>query len=199
MIYPDKNLARAAIRTERDGIFPLGNQGAGRATTVGKLNYNLLEPGGQGGSFIEIGDTKILFFTVTNSLGALINKQGQVVRGNFDRQKNKKILSRDLVKEYEVYSYNANTTLNLLVTNQKFSVYELNQIARQVHSSLSKAIDPYHTVDDGDVLFAVTTDEIENKSLSTSAFGIEASDVAWNAVLSSFESDMTMESLKLRK
>ena len=196
VIYPDKLLARAAIRTERQGIFPLGNQGAGRATTVGKLNYPLLEPGGQGGSFIKIGDTKILFFTVTNSLGALIDKNGFVVRGNYDRTKDRRFLSKDIIKHYEVHSYNANTTLNLLVTNQKFSVYELNQIARQVHSSLSKAIDPIHTVDDGDVLFAVTTDEIDNRSLPSSAFGIEASELAWDAILKSFEPDMTMEKLE---
>jgi L-aminopeptidase/D-esterase-like protein len=193
VIYPDKALSRAAIASAGESIFPLGNQGAGRAATVGKLNYSLLELGGQGGAYKKINDTKILFFSVTNSLGALVDKKGKVIRGNFDKNLNKRFSGAELVKKHKIKQKNTgNTTLNLLVTNQKFSVYELKQISKQVHSSLSKVIDPIHTVDDGDVLFAVTTNEVENKGLPTSAFGIEASEVAWDAVLNSFEPKRTL-------
>lgn len=39
---------------------------------------------------------------------------------------------------------------------------------------------------DGDVLFAATTNEIENPALNVSALGIAASELAWDAVLKSF-------------
>ena len=188
VIYPDKDLGRAALASAREGVFPMGNQGAGRAATVGKLDPKLMEAGGQGAAFTEIDDTKILFFTVTNSLGALVDKSGRVVRGNYDKSKKKRYKSYELIKNRRISLANeGNTTLSLLVTNQKFSVYELHQIAKQIHSYLSRAIDPFHTVDDGDVLFAVTTNEVKNKKLSTSEFGIIASDIAWDAVLNSFE------------
>ncbi|MHA2365760.1 MAG: P1 family peptidase [Candidatus Hodarchaeales archaeon] len=189
-IYPDKKLARATIVSARENIFPLGNQGAGRLATVGKLVISMVEPGGQGAAFLEIGKTKILFFTVVNSLGALIDKSGKVVRGNYDRKNDKRVSGLELLKKHHaINEHSGNTTLNLLVTNQKFNRLELIQIARQVHTSLSRAIDPYHTIDDGDILFAVTTDDVENKDLPVAAFGIAASDIAWDAVLNSFEPD----------
>jgi L-aminopeptidase/D-esterase-like protein len=78
-----------------------------------------------------------------------------------------------------------NTTLTVLVTNVKLSDYSLNQLARQVHSSMHRAIQPFHTENDGDVLFALTTDDIELTSISPTGLATLASEVAWDAVLSS--------------
>lgn len=77
-----------------------------------------------------------------------------------------------------------NTTLTVLVTNVKLSDYSLNQLARQVHSSMHRAIQPFHTENDGDVLFALTTDEVELHGTVPTGFGSIASEVAWDAVLS---------------
>jgi hypothetical protein len=52
---------------------------------------------------------------------------------------------------------------------------------------MARAIDPFHTIADGDVLYAVTTDEVENDALDGRALGVLASDVAWDAVLQSFQ------------
>lgn len=79
-----------------------------------------------------------------------------------------------------------NTTLTLVVTNQKLTTDGLTQLGRQVHSSMARAIQPFHTEDDGDVLFAVTTDEVaELGAVSTATL---ASEVAWDAILSIYES-----------
>ena len=50
---------------------------------------------------------------------------------------------------------------------------------------MSRAIQPFSTEDDGDVLYAVTTDEVENPSLTPLDLGVLASELAWDAVLSS--------------
>jgi L-aminopeptidase/D-esterase-like protein len=72
----------------------------------------------------------------------------------------------------------------VLITNQKLDHISLNQIARQVHSSMARAVAPFHTIYDGDVLYAVTTNEVEHKSLGRLAFGTLAAELAWDAVLS---------------
>ena len=78
------------------------------------------------------------------------------------------------------------TTLTIVVTNQKWSHGELDQIGRQVHSSMARAIQPFHTMQDGDLLFTATTGAVENKALkSTTDFGLIASELAWDAVLNS--------------
>jgi hypothetical protein len=54
-----------------------------------------------------------------------------------------------------------------------------------VHTAMARAIQPFATEEDGDVLYAVSTDDIENPSLTPLQLGAIASEVAWDAVLSS--------------
>ena len=46
---------------------------------------------------------------------------------------------------------------------------------------MARAIQPFHTLYDGDVLFAVTTGEVENPGLNEVALGVIASELAWDA------------------
>jgi hypothetical protein len=55
----------------------------------------------------------------------------------------------------------------------------------QVHTSMARGIQPFQTVNDGDVLYAVTTKEIENPKLDPVDLGLIAGEVAWDAILSS--------------
>jgi hypothetical protein len=85
----------------------------------------------------------------------------------------------------ETGGHTNNTTITLVVTNQKMSYWELQRLAVQVHTSMARAIQPFHTQRDGDALFAVTTEEVENPNLGATDLGVFASEVAWDAVLSS--------------
>src|SRR5262249_3492810 len=76
-----------------------------------------------------------------------------------------------------------NTTLTVMVTNQRIDYRSLTQVGRQVHSSMSRVIQPFHAVTDGDVLFAVTTNEVEHPGLDAPMLGVIASELAWDAVL----------------
>jgi L-aminopeptidase/D-esterase-like protein len=49
---------------------------------------------------------------------------------------------------------------------------------------MARAIHPFHAITDGDVLFAATTNEVENQSLDSLTLGVVASELAWDAVLS---------------
>lgn len=61
----------------------------------------------------------------------------------------------------------------------------LRRLAVQVHGFMNCAIQPFATEEDGDVLYAVTTDEVENASLSNVDLGVLASELAWDAILRS--------------
>jgi L-aminopeptidase/D-esterase-like protein len=50
---------------------------------------------------------------------------------------------------------------------------------------MARAIQPFHALVDGDVLYAVTTDEVENPELTGTSLGVVASELAWDAVLAS--------------
>jgi len=55
-----------------------------------------------------------------------------------------------------------------------------------VHASMARAIHPFHALPDGDVLYAVTTAEVENPGVDPIGLSVVASDLAWDAVLRSF-------------
>jgi L-aminopeptidase/D-esterase-like protein len=180
-VYPDKELGRAALRTAQEGRFPLGRRGAGRSATVGKtFGFEHGEPGGQGGAFRRIGDTRIAVFTVVNAVGAVVDRDGNVVRGHFNRPTGAR---RALVEGIEARVTGGNTTLTVIATNQKLDRWLLRQLGRQVHTSMARAIHPFHVLTDGDVLFAATTNEVDNEALDSLTLGVIASELAWDAVL----------------
>ena len=194
-IYPDKALGRAALRVAREGLFPLGPRGAGVAASVGKWpDFTRAERSGQGGAFRQIGETKLGVFSVVNAMGTIIDRAGNAVRGQLDRARREHVHPADEVESRLRAGSEAqpapagNTTLTVLVTNQRLGQYELTQLSRQVHSSMARAIQPFHTTSDGDVLYAVTTNEVVPSSLVDDAtLGVIASELAWDAVLSSFD------------
>lgn len=197
MVVPDEALGRAALRAARPGSFPLGGRGAGRFAMQSGF-YGIRRHSGQGGAFRQIGPLKIAVFTVVNSLGAVVDREGRVVRCSVDPAADCGSISDFLghtldtrAAQLEVAGSSPpagpteNTTLTLLVVNQKLDFWALQRLAVQVHTSMARAIQPFHTQADGDVLFAVTTGEVEHEAFNLATLGAIASEVAWDAVLSS--------------
>jgi L-aminopeptidase/D-esterase-like protein len=185
-IYPDAALGRAALRAAREGVFPLGGRGAGRSATVGKtFAYEEGEPSGQGGAFRAVGPTKVAVFTVVNAVGAVFDRDGDVVRGHLDRETGARKPLVAGLEELLPKTVPGNTTLTVVLTNQQLDRRELRQLGIQVHSSMARAIQPFHALVDGDVLFTVTTGKVENPNLTSLSLGVVASELAWDAVLSS--------------
>jgi L-aminopeptidase/D-esterase-like protein len=201
-ITPDDRLGHAALRSATTGSFPLGARGAGRFAMQGA--YYVRGPGtdkyadwphsGQGGAFRTIGPTKIGVFTVVNALGAIVGRDGRVVRCKRNTSGAEcptiaeKLQAFGPLREAPSAGGDGptgNTTLTLVATNQKLPFWALQRLAAQVHGSMNRAIQPFATEEDGDVLYAVTTDEVENTSLSNVDLGVLASELAWDAVLSS--------------
>jgi L-aminopeptidase/D-esterase-like protein len=197
-VYPDRELGRAALEWAVEGEFPLGRAGAGWSASAGKIDWSRTELTGQGAAFRQIHDIKLLAVVVPNPMGVILDRSGNIVRGNYDTETG--------LRRHPVYDYQeafqegkppttqaGNTTISMLVTNVKIPQLELNQLARQVHSSMHRAIQPFHTDMDGDTLFAVTTDEVElppspassrgGLSVNATALGSIASEVMWDAIL----------------
>lgn len=211
-VTPDYELGRAALRAARAGRFPLGARGAGRFATQGGY-FNDRQHSGQGGAFRQIGATRIAVFTVVNALGSIVDRDGQVVRcrqkdapppacGTIAARLSRRVAelasapkesarastpddARAVSGDEKGAGLSGNTTITLVVTNQKLPYWALQRLAVQVHSSLARAIQPFSTQRDGDTLFAVSTGEVENPKLPVPDLGVVAAEVAWDAVLNS--------------
>jgi 6-aminohexanoate-oligomer endohydrolase len=191
-VYPDKTLGRAALRAAVSGSFALGRCGAGSHATVGKAwgpKYKG-EFAGQGGAVKAIGATRVGVFTVVNALGAIVDRTGKVVRGNRDDDGRRASIADGIAsKAADAQPPQGNTTLTVMVTNQRFDAVTLRQIGRQVHAAMARAIQPFHGRADGDVLYAVSTMQVENPRISDFTIAAVAGELAWDAVLSCFEPD----------
>lgn len=190
-IAPDYALGAAAARSGRPGWFPLGARGAGRSATAGKFldGGRGMESAGQGAAFRRISKLRVFVCCVVNSLGAVIDRSGRVVRGHLNRRtEERQRVAEGLEAQVRTAeaSPGQNTTLTVVVTNGRLSMQALTQLGRQVHASMARAIEPFHTSSDGDVLYAVTTAETD-LTMSSDALGVIASELAWDAVLAAVE------------
>lgn len=166
VVYPDLQLGRAALRAAREGAFPLGRRGAGIHAGVG-----------QGGAFRREGDVRIAVFTVVNAPGAVVDREGRV-------GKERILLAGELAEDTPVTQH---TTLTAVVTDQTLSRRELVQVGRQVHASMGRVIQAFHTLNDGDVLFTLSTRAAAVGTLHSDRLADIASELAWDAVLCAVE------------
>lgn len=200
LIHPDAELGRQALLAATEGVCPVGRQGAGRLASVGKIGIEsgiVPEAGGQGAAFGTIGPAggAVFVITVVNSLGVIVDRAGRVVRGCVDAQTGQRYHPRDLLLSDRKQPPGpatdgrptTNTTLTAVVTNLRLPDAELRQLGRQVHSSMARSIQPFHTPGDGDVLFTLSTDEVSDPALDYFALAEVASELAWDAVLSAVE------------
>ena len=192
-VYPDKALGRAALRAAQPGVFPLGARGAGRSATCGKtFEFEGGEPAGQGGAFRQVGPTKLAVFTVVNAVGAIVDRDGTVVRGHLDAATGTRGalvpgVETRLARDAPLAHLRGNTTLTVVTTNQRLERRPLTQLGRQGHASMARAIHPFHALGDGDVLYTVSTGEVDNPRLDVTTLGVVASELAWDAVLTCFD------------
>ena len=199
-IYPDKRLGRAALDDLRPGNFPLGAQGAGRMATQGGF-FGCAAHSGQGGAFRQIGDVKIAVFAVVNALGSITDRDGKLVRCALEpgaaAARTSELLSRvplqqqasnvpqPVARATTGAPTRRNTTLSLVVTNKKLNAAQLQRLAIQVHTSMARAIQPFSTADDGDMLFALSTQEIDAEGMRLDDLSTVAGELMWDAVLTS--------------
>jgi L-aminopeptidase/D-esterase-like protein len=190
-ITPDERLGRAAVAAAREGVFPLGARGAGRFVMQGSF-FDEMHHSGQGGAYGRFGDVRVAVFTVVNSVGGIVGRDGRFVRCGTpsrrecpDAQSRFREFSSARSEKDEPRGMTRNTTISLVVTNKKLVFAELQRLAMHVHTSMARAIQPFHTINDGDTLFAVTTGEVDDEELSVDQLGVLAGELAWDAILSS--------------
>lgn len=195
-IYPDKRLGQAALRAAKPGVFPLGAQGAGRTVMQGWF-FGCGAHSGQGGAFRQIGDTKIAAFVVVNAYGSITDRDGKLVKCHRGPNwgtltKTAELLAhvpdsrdREWGPPADGSPSQRNTTISIVITNRKMPWYGLQRLAMQVHGSMARAIQPFSTFDDGDTLFAVSTQEVGGDKPELIDLDTVAAETMWDAILAS--------------
>jgi L-aminopeptidase/D-esterase-like protein len=171
-IRPDRDCGYRAAASASDDAVREGNVGAGAGATVGKMGGGADHPGYPGGRRSPmkggIGSAAITLsnglvvgaIVAVNSVGDVIDPStGQVVAGvrNADgtlADVRKLLASGALAPQLKP---GENTTIGLVATNARLTKEQANRIAIMADDGLARAINPSHTLGDGDTVFALAT------------------------------------------
>ena len=144
------------------GEIAQGNAGAGTGVLVGKwAGFPYLMKGGFGLASLDVEGVVVAAAAVVNAVGDVVNADGTVLAGARDPAGGW-LADRYPLRYVEGAApppAGANTTLVVVATNAGLSRSELARLAHQAHNGMAIAVRPSHTRHDGDIAFALATQQ----------------------------------------
>ena len=165
-LRPDAACGYAAASAASDGPVPEGNVGAGAGATVGKTGgRGRAMKSGLGSAAIALPDGLVVAAMVAvNAVGDIIDPAtGQVVAGVRTEDGTGLADARKLLRSGQAWrrrpapQTRENTTIGVVATNASLTQAEAKKVAEMAHDGYGRAIEPVHTLSDGDVIFSLAT------------------------------------------
>jgi L-aminopeptidase/D-esterase-like protein len=136
---------------------PEGRVGVGTGATVAKLwGAERAMPGGVGTWSVRAGDLVVGALVVANSVGEIVDWDASILVG----PRLEPGEWREDLEEQLGSSAAANTTLGVVATNAILSKEDVRRLARVGNDAFDDAIRPAHTIYDGDMVFALATQQV---------------------------------------
>lgn len=161
-IRPDAAMGRSACEAAGAGPLAEGNVGAGTGATVGKiLGPATAMKGGFGSWSIRVGDGFTVAAAVAvNAFGDVRDPlTGRLLAGARHPVTGNLLGTIDFLQSGQLPgggNAGANTTIAVIVTDCALSKEGANKVAAMAHDGLARAIEPIHTMYDGDTVFALS-------------------------------------------
>jgi L-aminopeptidase/D-esterase-like protein len=161
-IRPDAQAGFAACEAASRQPPLEGNVGAGAGASVGKVfGHERAMKGGIGTASVTAGGVTVGALIACNALGDVVDPDtGRVIAGarTADGQRLQDTRRALLAGERPIpILAGTNTTIGVVATDAALSKTQVNRLAQVAHDGLARAINPVHTVADGDTLFALAT------------------------------------------
>jgi L-aminopeptidase/D-esterase-like protein len=170
-IRPDAESGYKACQAATSGPVAEGCVGAGAGATVGTGSYygGLRMKSGIGTASIRVGEFVIGAIVAVNATGDIVEwPSGRVLAGarradgkgfvSIAESARQKMAARVASKDAKVIRpAMTHTTIGVVATNLTFDKSELTKLAGLANTGAAKVINPYHTTEDGDVLYAIST------------------------------------------
>jgi L-aminopeptidase/D-esterase-like protein len=176
-----------------------GCVGAGTGATVGKiLGINQATKSGLGTASCKIcGDIIVAALIAVNAIGDVIDpKTGKLLAGPRN-QDNKGFLNTVELLTGGVNSdiknlLPTNTTLGVVATNACLNKEQVNKLAQMAQDGLARAINPSHTMYDGDTIFALS---LGDKVGDLTTLGAAAAEVVADAIVRAVQHAETLDGI----
>jgi L-aminopeptidase/D-esterase-like protein len=165
-IRPDANAGYAACEAARTQAPAEGSLGAGAGALVGKVfGHERAMKGGIGTASVRVGGVTVGALVACNALGDVIDPDtGVVIAGARSEDGTRMIDTRRALLAGEPpipILAGANTTIGVIATDAALTKAQATRLAQGAHDGLARAINPVHTVADGDTLFALATGQVK--------------------------------------
>lgn len=139
-----------------------GNVGAGSGALVGKLlGMGRAMKGGIGTASVSAGGHTVGALIACNAVGDVLDPAtGRVLAGARSEDGQRLLGTRDALLAGQLPQQllaGTNTTIGVIATDAVLSKAQAQRLAQGAHDGLARAINPVHTMLDGDTLFALGT------------------------------------------
>ncbi len=161
-IRPDAASGYAACEAASTAPVLQGNVGAGAGCAVGKLfGIGRAMRGGLGSASLTVGGITVAALVAVNAIGDVLDPAtGRVIAGARTTDGGallgtmQALLRGQLPAPLQV---GAATTLGVVATDAVLTKPQANKLAQMAHDGFARAINPVHTMTDGDTIFALAT------------------------------------------
>lgn len=189
-IRPDAASGYAACEAASTDAPAEGNVGAGSGALVGKLfGVHRAMKGGIGTASVTVGGVTVGALIAVNALGDVIDPDtAQPVAGARTEDGLALLDTRRALLRGEPPKpllAGTNTTLGVIATDAVLTKVQANRLATVAHDGLARAINPVHTMSDGDTLFALATGRVplEGNAPGMTVLGTMAAEAVARATL----------------
>lgn len=176
---PDSDAGYQACENASAEPVESGCVGAGAGARVGAIKGNgRASKGGLGSSALTLpGGIVVAALMAVNALGNVLDERGQILAGlrSLDGDAFDSILDTfaESAAEPLQMSANENTVIGLVATNARLNKVQAQKVAQMAHDGIARAVNPAHTMYDGDTIFALATGKIEAEPSLIGAFAAE--------------------------
>jgi len=157
----------------------MGSVGAGAGARIAAIRGNeRASKGGLGSAAVELPDGLIVAaLMAVNAAGNVIDKDGRVIAGlrSADGARFVSVLESmvALMNDAPEIGANESTVIGLVATNGALSKAQATKVAQMAQDGVARAVNPAHTMFDGDTIFALATGAVPADATVVGAYAAE--------------------------
>lgn len=195
--WPDLAMGREAVINASSDDHSQGNVGAGTGCSVGKIaGMDRAMKSGLGQASLQVDDLIVSCVIAVNAVGDIRDPEAgnRPIAGLLDRE-GRYASTIDFLTSDEKGAdlMGKNTTIGCIATNARLEKAQTLKVCQMGQDGLARAIEPVHTLFDGDSLFCLASNQVEAEP---NLVGILAAKVVQRAIVNAGESAQEAYGLK---
>lgn len=177
-VRPDPEMGYEAAKNASNDPVSQGTVGAGTGAVCGAMRgIEFSTKGGLGSASIEIVEGLwVAAIVAVNAVGDVLDENGEILAGLRDENGN----FIGMMNALRAFAQNPpqidpseNTVIGAIATNAQLTKAQTTKVAQMAHDGIARAINPSHTMFDGDTIFALASGDVPADTTLIGSFAAE--------------------------